>query len=120
LGLSDAGKNEAVRGCPSASALLVVGTIGGSKMASQLVRPVMKEVECGCVIMVHFSGANVSLDGESLYRIQDQLFALADEPSTSDLLLDFGNVEYLTSETLGALVRLHRKLRARGRRLTVG
>src|SRR5262249_54800945 len=53
-------------------------------------------------------------------RIHDELLALADEPSESDLLLDFGNVEYVYSKVLGTLVSLHKKLLASGRRLTVG
>jgi anti-sigma B factor antagonist len=56
----------------------------------------------------------VSLDEETLQGIHDQLLALAGVPSKSDLLLDFGNVEYLTSTALGRLVNLHKKLVARG------
>jgi anti-anti-sigma factor len=72
------------------------------------------------VTVVHFTGSQVSLDEETLRRTHDQLLALADEPSESDLLLDFANVEYLTSTALGMLVSLRKKLLARGRRLTVG
>jgi anti-anti-sigma factor len=72
------------------------------------------------VIVVHFTGRQVSLDGETLLRTLDPLLALADEPSESDLLLDFGNVAHLASLTLGTLVGLHRMLLARGRRLIVG
>jgi anti-anti-sigma factor len=95
-------------------------TTGGSLMALQVERPNKKEGASGDVTVVHFTGCNVSLDEETLDRIHDQLLALADEPSESDLLLDFGNVEYLTSTALGTLVSLHKKLLARGRHLAVG
>src|SRR5215472_10429454 len=95
-------------------------TMGGSLMAMQFERPPRKEGASGDVTVVHFTGCNVSLDEETLDRIHDQLLALAEEPSEADLLLDFGNVEYLSSTALGTLVSLHKKLLARGRHLTVG
>src|SRR6516225_6708288 len=97
-----------------------MGTTGESPMASTLERPHLKVGVSGDVIAVHFTGCKVSLDEEALDRIHDQLLALADEPSESDLLLDFGNVDYLTSSALGTLVSLHKKLLARGRHMTVG
>jgi anti-sigma B factor antagonist len=78
-----------------------------------------EDAACG-VTVVHFTGCKVSLDEEALDLIHDQLLALADEPSESDLLLDFGSVEYLSSTALGTLVGLHRKLLAGGRHMTVG
>lgn len=87
-------------------------------MTFQLERPPMREDTAQDV--VHFTGCKVSLDQETLDHIHDQLLALADEPSESDLLLDFGNVEYLTSTALGMLVSLHKKLLARGRHMTAG
>ena len=89
-------------------------------MAVQGERPPLKEGTSGEAIAVHFTGCNVSLDEETLDCIHDQLLALADEPSESDLLLDFGNVEYVSSTALGTLVSLHKKLLARGRYLIVG
>jgi anti-sigma B factor antagonist len=79
----------------------------------------MKEGVSGETV-VWLTGRKVSLDEEALDRIHDQLLALADEPIESDLLLDFGNVEYVTSTALGTLVSLHKKLLARGRHMTVG
>ncbi len=72
------------------------------------------------LIVIHFTGCNGSLDEEKLERLQDEIFTLAEEQGESDLFLDFGNVEYLSSNALGTLVRLHKKLLAAGRRLTVG
>jgi anti-anti-sigma factor len=70
--------------------------------------------------VVHFAGSKVLLDQETLQGIHDQLLALADNSSESNLLLDFGNVEYLCGAVLGTLVSLHNKLVARKRHLTVG
>jgi anti-sigma B factor antagonist len=89
-------------------------------MALQLERQPRKESAWGDEIVVHLTGHKVSLDEETLYRIHDQLLALADEPSESGVLLDFGNVEYLTSTALSTLVGLHKKLATRGRHLTIG
>jgi anti-sigma B factor antagonist len=71
------------------------------------------------VTVVHFTGHKVSLDEETLSCIKGQLYALADERTESDLLLDCGNVEYLSSMALGTLISLHKKMLARGRQMTV-
>jgi anti-anti-sigma factor len=100
--------------------LALMETTGGSLMRFQLERPPLKEDTARDVTVVHFTGGKVSLDEETLARILDQLLALADEPSESDLLLDFGNIEYLSSTALATLVSLHKKLLAGGRHMTVG
>lgn len=69
--------------------------------------------------VVHFAGHKVLLDAEIVARIHEQLLSLADEPSTSDVLIDLGNVEYVSSAALGTLVSLHKKLLARGRNMTL-
>ena len=89
-------------------------------MGLQPHHPTVLEGTSGDVTVVHFTGSKVSLDEETLDHVHDELFALADEPSESDVFLDLGNVNYLTSTTLGALVSLHKKLLARGRHLTLG
>jgi anti-anti-sigma factor len=89
-------------------------------MNLQQEHPPRKEVTTRAVTVVHFTGCQVSLDEETLHRIHDQLLALADERSESALFLDFSNVEYVSSKALGSLVSLHKKLLARGRRMTVG
>jgi anti-sigma B factor antagonist len=93
---------------------------GGSLMELQLDHLPRKEGASGSVLMVRFTGGKVLLDEETLCGIRDKLLALADEPSAADVVFDFGNVEYLSSTTLGTLVRLRKKLHARGRRLTIG
>jgi anti-anti-sigma factor len=80
----------------------------------------LKQAIAHDVTVAHFTGCKVSLDEETVHRIHDQLFALADEPSESELLLDFGNVAYISSSALDALVRLRKTLLAKGRNMTVG
>src|SRR4029077_2637823 len=94
--------------------------MGCSQMALQLIHPHVDGEPARDVTVVHFTGCNVSLDEESLHRIHDQLLALADELSESELFLDFGNVAYVSGTALGTLVSLHKKLLARGRHMTVG
>ncbi len=89
-------------------------------MALDVERRPVKQGASADVTVVHFAGRHVYLDEDTLYRIHDELLALAEESSTSDVFLDFGNIEYLTSATLGTLVHLHKKLLARGRRLIIG
>src|SRR5579884_97334 len=88
-------------------------------MATQLERPPAREGASGDVTVVHFTGSRVSLDEETIRHIRGPLLALGDEPGESGLVLDLGNVECLGSSALGTLVTLHKKLRARGRHLTV-
>ncbi len=71
------------------------------------------------VTVVRFTGARVSFDTDTISRVADSLFNLADEPGGADLLLDFANVEYVSSTALGFLIRLHKKLEADGRRLAI-
>jgi anti-sigma B factor antagonist len=89
-------------------------------MAPQLEHPPRKDDPAAEVIVVHFAGSDVSLDEGTLQQIRAPLLALADEPGASALLLDFGNVQVLTSAALGTLVSLHKKLRGSGRHMTVG
>jgi anti-anti-sigma factor len=89
-------------------------------MALQFERPPVKKDAAGDVTVVHFTGCKVSLDEETLHHIHDQLLAVADEPSESELLLDFGNVEYVSGTVLGTLVSLYKKLQAGGRHMVVG
>jgi anti-sigma B factor antagonist len=69
--------------------------------------------------VVHFAGGRISLDEAMVHTIRDQLFALADGPTRSDVVLEFGNVAYISSLALGTLVKLHKKLAADGRQLAL-
>jgi anti-anti-sigma factor len=71
------------------------------------------------VTVVHFTGPKTSLDEETLRHIHDRLLDLADEPNGSELLLDFGSVDFMSSKALDTLVSMHKKLVVRGRRMSV-
>jgi anti-anti-sigma factor len=51
--------------------------------------------------------------------IAAELEGLTDELGESHLLLDFTNVEYLSSVELGTLISLHKKMKVSGGRLTL-
>jgi anti-anti-sigma factor len=87
-------------------------------MASQGERPPTREGVARDVVVVHLGGQKAPPHEGILDRIHDQLLALADESSQSNLLLDFGDLECVSSQILGTLVGLHERLLARGRRLS--
>ena len=71
----------------------------------------------GDATVVYFTGRNVSLDEHSLRRNRDFLFALAERLDRTRLILDFTNVDHVSSLAQGTLVSLHWKLQTRGRHL---
>jgi anti-anti-sigma factor len=62
---------------------------------------------------------DASLDESNVEAIGDELYRLAEERSSANLLLDFGKVGYLNSMALAKLVGLYTRLRASGRRLAL-
>jgi anti-anti-sigma factor len=92
---------------------------GGLLMSSELYHSLEKEEAANELTVVHFTGARVALDEETLQGIRDQLLALADEPGQSELVLDFSNVQSISSMALGTLIRLRKKLLASGRGLAI-
>lgn len=61
----------------------------------------------------------LSLCGEVAEAAAEQLLSLLSEAGRQRLLVDFGNVQTLTSFMLGKLVRLNRTAEAAGRRLAL-
>src|SRR5687767_8811089 len=59
------------------------------------------------------------LCAQNIEAIGRQLSDLVERDAPTHLLLDLGNVDYLTSAALGKMVVLHGRLRDRGGRLTV-
>ena len=49
---------------------------------------------------------------QNIQHIGEQLLSLADQASGAKLLLNFRNVEYMSSAMLGALVTLNKKVKA--------
>lgn len=65
----------------------------------------------GEVTVVNFVDRKI-LDEQNIQAIGDQLFSLVDELGRRKVLLNFRNVEFLSSAALGKLITLDRKLKA--------
>ncbi|HEV3259396.1 MAG TPA: STAS domain-containing protein [Gemmataceae bacterium] len=71
------------------------------------------------VTTVHFTGARVVIDEASAPALFQQLSDLARAVRPGQLVLDFGNVAYLSTVMLATLVRLHKILETAGGRLVL-
>jgi anti-sigma B factor antagonist len=81
-------------------------------MASPQPRRRRLEVEdIGDIAVVNFVDKKI-LDEQNIQMIGDDLFRLVDELGRRKVLLNFGNVEFMSSAALGKLITLHRKLQA--------
>jgi two-component system, OmpR family, response regulator len=89
-------------------------------MAAELLHRHPGHEAVGDVTVVHFAGSRVSLDEVTLPGVCAQLDTIAEQSHPSRLLIDFGNVDYVSSKALGVVVTLHKELLAAGRRLTLG
>ena len=65
----------------------------------------------GDVVMVAFKDKKI-LDDTVLDEIRTELTTLLGKASGPDVLLDFGNVEFMSSAMLGLLGQFHRKISA--------
>ena len=59
------------------------------------------------------------LDEQNCWIIRDQVRHLAEEARPRHLLLDFGNVKFLSSAALGALLALYHKTKTLGCRISL-
>ena len=75
--------------------------------------------DLGAATVARFTGRQVALDEENARAAGEQLLALAEGGGSGPLVVDFGNVSYLTSTALGLLLRLRQRLQAGGRRLAL-
>ena len=86
-------------------------------MSAQPPRRRRLEVEdIGDITVVNFTDRKI-LDEQNIQIIGEQLFSLVDESQRRKILLNFGNVEYLSSAALGKLITLNKKLQSVGGRL---
>jgi len=75
------------------------------------------EVEhIGDVTVVNFVDRKI-LDEQNIQIIGEQLFSLVDEEGWRKILLNFSNVEYLSSAALGKFITLNKKLGQAGGKL---
>jgi len=85
-------------------------------MSSQPRRRRLEVEHIGDVTVVNFVDRKI-LDDQNIQVIGDQLFGLVETEGLRKLVLNFGNVEYLSSAALGKLITLNKKLQGVGGRL---
>ena len=85
-------------------------------MSSQPRRRRLEVEDVGDVTVVSFVDRKI-LDEQNIQVIGEQLFKLVDDDGRRKLLLNFGNVEYLSSAALGKLITLNKKVQTAGGRL---
>src|SRR6185369_7487108 len=89
---------------------------GVPRMSSQPRRRRLEVEDIGDVTVVNFTDRKI-LDEQNIQAIGEQLFSLVDEAGRRKILLNFGNVEYLSSAALAKLITLNKKLQQVGGRL---
>ena len=67
--------------------------------------------EVGDVTVAKFIDKKI-LDETNIQIIGNQLFGLVDEDGRDKIVLDFSNVEYLSSAALGKLITMDKKVKA--------
>jgi anti-sigma B factor antagonist len=72
--------------------------------------------DVGDIAVVGFVDKKI-LDEQNIQLIGDDLFRLVDELGRRKILLNFSNVEFMSSAALGKLIKLHQKLAAAGGKL---
>ena len=74
--------------------------------------------EVGDVTVVSFVDKKI-LDEQNIQVIGEQLFDLVDNQAKKKILLNFSNVEFLSSAALGKLITLNKKAQAAGGKLAM-
>lgn len=85
-------------------------------MSTQSRRRRLEVEDIGDVTVVNFIDKKI-LDEQNIQIIGEQLFGLVDELGRRKLLLNFGNVDYLSSSALGKFITLNKKVNGAGGRL---
>lgn len=80
-------------------------------MSSQPRRRRLEVEPIGDVTVVNFVDRKI-LDEQNIQVIGEQLFGLVDQDGLRKIVLNFRNVEYLSSAALGKLITLNKKLQA--------
>src|SRR5436853_1936463 len=86
---------------------------GGVPMSSQPRRRRLEVEDIDDVTVVNFTDKKI-LDEQNIQVIGEQLFSLVDELGRRKILLNFSNVEYLSSAALGKLITLNKKINTSG------
>lgn len=78
-------------------------------MSTQPRRRRLEVEDIGDVTVVNFTDKKI-LDEQNIQVIGEQLFSLVDELGRRKILLNFRNVEYLSSAALGKFITLNKKI----------
>jgi|SRR5216683_370288 len=103
---------------PRAEARLDATLTGDACMATQPKRRRLELEEVGDVTVVSFVDKKI-LDEQNIQIIGEQLFDLVDNQGKKKILLNFSNVEFLSSAALGKLITLNKKAQTSGGRLVM-
>lgn len=87
-------------------------------MLSQPRRRRLEVEDYNDVTIVKFTDRKI-LDEQNIQAIGEQLFSLVDDVGRHKLLLNFSNVEYLSSAALGKLITLNKKVQGVSGRLAL-
>ena len=74
--------------------------------------------ELGDIAVVNFLDKKI-LDEQNIQLIGEQLFALVDNDKKKKIVLDFSNVDYLSSAALGKIIALNNKVKKEGGKLVL-
>jgi len=85
-------------------------------MSSQPRRRRLEVEDIGDVTVVNFVDRKI-LDEQNIQKIGEDLFGLVDDQGRTKILLNFGNVEYLSSAALGKFITLNKKVQTAGGKL---
>jgi len=85
----------------------------GVFMSAQPKRRRLEVEDIGEVTVVNFTDKKI-LDEQNIQVIGEQLFSLVDDLGRRKLLLNFSNVEYLSSAALGKFITLNKKVKTSG------
>ena len=87
-------------------------------MSAQPKRRRLEVEDIGDVTVVNFTDKKI-LDEQNIQVIGEQLFSLVDELGRRKILLNFRNVEYLSSAALGKFITLNKKVSTSGGKLVL-
>jgi anti-sigma B factor antagonist len=91
---------------------------GTTMKSSKVPRRRLEVEDVGDVTIATFTDKKI-LDEEHIRVLGEQLFNLVDEVGRKNLLLNFRNVEYMSSAALGKLITLNKKVAAAGGKLVL-
>jgi anti-sigma B factor antagonist len=78
---------------------------------SQASRSHLRLEKIGGITVVSFVDTKIVTE-ENIQEVGDQLYSLVEDEGHKELLLNFGNVQYLSSAALGKLINLKKKVGA--------